>query len=270
MNQFIILFDVTQETGKSPRIYCRKLSRASGLPLIPSINKKEKTYYWRVYRESRRMRKEWTSERFYYRYYVQPISFVLSAPVTNAEGTGVGNLYLKSDDSYNHELYYNQHMVNRHDAFTIFEPICTFFAIISGLFLWFLVPTWVYIDAKQRDVKNPFGWAVFTLISFIVFGLTIYLVTRPTTLKTFHCPQCENELNGTKTYCPYCGYDVSSTFCPQCQYPVKQQWQFCPSCRAELKQEKPEMVEKIEEEKKDKKAVKSKKEAEGDEKDIDK
>ena len=126
------------------------------------------------------------------------------------------------------------------------------FLVISGLFLWFLVLTWVYIEAKQQDVKNPLGWAFITLISFIIFGLTIYLITRPKTLKSFHCPQCEKELNGTKAYCPYCGFDLSSTFCPQCQYSIKQDWLFCPSCRAELKQEKQDVVdiEKIEKNKK--------------------
>jgi len=131
--------------------------------------------------------------------------------------------------------------------------------VISGLFLWFLVPTWVYIDAKQRDVKNPGMWAFFTMISAIIFRLTICLITQPTTLKSFHCPQCENELNDTKAYCPYCGYDLSSTFCPQCQYPIKQQWQFCPSYRAELKQEKIELVENKQEQKKNKKSEEKKK-----------
>ena len=225
----------------------------------------EKTYYRRVFKDSRRLRKDWRSDRYYNQYYVQPRSFLLSAPVTNTEGVGIGNLYLKVNDTYNHNMYYNKRMVNRNDAFNIFEPICIFFAVISGLFLWFLVPTWVYIDAKQRDVKNPGMWAFFTLISAIIFGLTIYLITRPTTLKSFHCPQCENELNGTKAYCPYCGYDLSSTFCPQCQYPIKQQWQFCPSCRAELKQETLQIVGKKQKGKKNKKPEEKKRDDEGEE-----
>jgi hypothetical protein len=229
----------------------------------PTMNN-DKTYYWRVYDESRRYRQEWKSRRHYYPY-ERSRSFVLSAPVTNTDGVGIGNVYLKIDDSYNHELYYRKYQLKQNDVYNIFEPILTFFAIISGMFLWFLVPTWVYIDAKQRDVRNPGMWAFFTLISAIIFGLTIYLITRPTTLKTFHCPQCENELNGTKAYCPYCGYDLSSTFCPQCQYPIKQQWQFCPSCRAELKQETPQIVGKKQKGKKDKKTEEKKRDDEGEE-----
>jgi len=203
---------------------------------VPKEMDKEKSYWWRTYRESRRLSEQYNFP--YHNDYSRPTSFILSAPVSDAMGTSIGNLYLKVDDSYNHELYYSEQMAHRTDIYSILEPLFGAMTALAGLFLWFIFPTWVYIDAKQRDVKNPGVWAFFTLISFIIFGLTIYLITRPAALKTFHCPQCENELNGSKAYCPYCGYDLSSTFCPQCQYPIKQDWGFCPNCRAQLKQQK--------------------------------
>ena len=214
-----------------------------------AVKNKDELYLWREYNESMRLktRRLFTFPKSNYRFnqwssdYSRPRSFILSTPVSDSEGTGLGDLYLKIDDSNNESMYYSNWKVSRNNALNTLFEICRIFAVLSGIFLWFLVPTWVYIDAKQRDVKNPLGWAIFTLISFIIFGLTIYLVTRPTTLKSFHCPHCENELNGTKTYCPYCGYDVSSSFCPECQYPIKQQYHFCPSCRAELRQEKQEI-----------------------------
>ncbi|HDL19079.1 MAG TPA: zinc ribbon domain-containing protein [Bacteroidetes bacterium] len=170
-------------------------------------------------------------------YYSRPFRFVLSTPVTNQTGALIGNLYLKIDDAGNHKLYYNKRKIQRSDLFSTLDPIFGVIVFFSGLFLWFLLPTWVYIDAQQRDVKSPGLWAFLTMIS-LFFGLTIYLITRPSTYKAFYCPQCENELNGTKAFCPHCGFDLSRTFCPQCQYPIKPDWQFCPNCRAELKESK--------------------------------
>lgn len=166
-------------------------------------------------------------------FYTTSMYFKFSSPVTNEAGEYLGELYLKVDDSKNSRMYCSKNQLQRHDLYSVLNPIFGVLAILSGFILWFLLPTWVYIDAQQRDVKNPGLWAFFTLISAI-FGLIIYLITRPQTMKSLNCPQCDKELNGTKTYCPYCGFDVSSTFCPQCQYPVQPDWLFCPSCRAEL------------------------------------
>ncbi len=181
-------------------------------------------YNWRYYKE--RQPDRWYYLKFYY--------FRLSTAITGEAGEYLGELYLKVDDSQNKQIYYGSYYAEKNDLYALFIPIFGALAFFSGLILWFLLPTWVYIDAQQRDVKNPGLWAFLTLVS-IIFGLIIYLITRPQTLKTLNCPQCDKELNGTKAYCPYCGFDVSSTFCPQCQYPVKPDWSFCPSCRGELK-----------------------------------
>ncbi len=179
-------------------------------------------YQWRFYKEAV---DSWN--------YSSLPSFLLSATAVNEVGDVLGDVYLKIDDSANNEIYYSRYHIETMDLFSLLIPIFGALAFLSGLFLWFLLPTWVYIDAQQRGVKNPVLWAFLTLISFI-FGLTVYLITRPSTLKMVHCPRCEKELNGTKAFCPYCGFDISGTLCPQCQYPIKPDWSFCPSCRADL------------------------------------
>ncbi|MFC1495165.1 zinc ribbon domain-containing protein [Thermodesulfobacteriota bacterium] len=163
--------------------------------------------------------------------------YLLSTPVTGSSGEVIGELYLKIDDYKNEKLYYNRNKAEREDLFGTLNPVFGIIAFISGLFLWFLLPTWVYTDARQRDVRSPGLWAFLSVIS-LFFGLTIYLITRPSAFKSFHCPQCENELNGTKAFCPHCGFDLAGTFCQQCQYPIKQSWQFCPNCRAGLGESK--------------------------------
>ncbi|MCU0644835.1 MAG: zinc ribbon domain-containing protein [bacterium] len=169
-------------------------------------------------------------------------TLILSSAVVAAVGEKLGELYVKIDDSANEEKYYSQNHIEERDLFALLIPIFGALAFFSGLLLWFLLPTWVYIDAQKRDVKNPILWAFLTLISFI-FGLTVYLITRPATLKAVTCPQCEKELNGTKAFCPYCGFDVSSTICQQCQYPLKPDWKFCPSCRSEIRKQTSDSAE---------------------------
>ncbi|MBN1907970.1 MAG: zinc ribbon domain-containing protein [Deltaproteobacteria bacterium] len=185
---------------------------------------KNQKYKWRFYKEG----------GVYRHNYIQPYRFLLSSLVTDETGKVIGEMFLKVDDFINHELYYRGVADGITDTL---KPIFGFMALFSGMFLWFLLPAWVYTDARQRDVSKPGLWAFLALIS-LFFGLTIYLLARPENYKVFHCPQCENELNGTKAFCPHCGFDLSGTFCRQCQYPVKQSWQFCPNCRAKLQEPK--------------------------------
>ena len=174
----------------------------------------------------------------------RPIRLALSSPIVNKEKQIVGDLYLKVDHSPAKKSIFRNTASYLSTLFNVFHVICGF----SGVFLWFLLPTWIYIDSRQRDVKNVNMWIILTLISF-GFAFIIYLITRPPELKSFHCPKCEHELNGTKAFCPYCGFDLSSTFCPQCQYPVKPDWQFCPNCRFDMKQKPKDQIPEEKEEK---------------------
>ncbi len=165
---------------------------------------------------------------------MQPTSTTFSTPVYGVKGEMIGQLFMKVDDAVNAKYYYSRDRLENDDLFSVLNVI---FGIILGFataFLWFLLPTWVYTDAQERDMRNPGVWAFLSLIS-LFFGLTIYLITRPTSYRSLHCPTCHGELNGTRAYCPHCGTDLSNNFCQQCQYPVKPDWQFCPNCRAETK-----------------------------------
>ena len=178
---------------------------------------------WRYYKQ----RDEWGV--------IQPTASVFSTPVYDNVGKLIGQLYMKVDDMVNLEKYKED---SHSDTIDAVRGIFIGLLVLSGIFLWFLLPTWVYIDAQDRDVKNPGIWAFLTLTS-LFFGLVIYIVTRPNTLKSYNCPKCDGELNGTRAYCPHCGYDLANTFCQQCQYPIKPEWQFCPNCRAEIKAKEP-------------------------------
>jgi RNA polymerase subunit RPABC4/transcription elongation factor Spt4 len=105
--------------------------------------------------------------------------------------------------------------------------------IFSGLFLWFLLPSWVYVDASERGVRRAALWSFLVFISGFV-GLVVYLIARPEHPAVLECPGCGREINGN-AFCPYCGRDVSTVFCTACRYPLKPDWTYCPSCRAEIK-----------------------------------
>ena len=177
---------------------------------------------WRFYRTD----DEWSL--------IQPTSTIFATPVYDGNKILIGELYLKVDDKVNEAKYYNERKFQRSELFEVLTGGFITLLVLSGIFLWFLLPTWVYTDAQERDVKTPGVWAFLALTS-LFFGLTIYLITRPNSLKSYNCPKCDGELNGTRAYCPHCGYDLSNTFCQQCQYPIKPEWQFCPNCRAETK-----------------------------------
>jgi hypothetical protein len=197
--------------------------------------KSDVQYRWRFYKDSYRLGRkfgEWPDNQ-----YQRSRCVLLSAPVSNEEGKGIGDLYLKIDDSKNAQLYYSDRYLATHRVYAELEPIFGVLTGFSGLFLWFLLPSWVYIDARKRGIKNILIWVVITLVSGL-FGFAIYLITRPSLLKTFTCPSCDKELNGTRAFCPHCGFDLSSTFCPQCQYPLQLEWAFCPSCRAAIQGQK--------------------------------
>jgi uncharacterized membrane protein YhaH (DUF805 family) len=151
---------------------------------------------------------------------------VLSTPLRAADGSALGNLYLKRE------------AVERR-----WEPWAddTAEGILAGLgmvsigaltFLWFLLPTWVYVDARERAVRRPMLWSFLVLISLFL-GLVVYLIARPEEPTQLQCPGCGREVNGG-AFCPHCGHDLATAFCGTCRYPLKPGWAFCPSCRTEI------------------------------------
>ncbi|MBA4406647.1 hypothetical protein C0389_05175 [bacterium] len=237
-------FDRYQNTIKADEYY-----RDRNDYLTKLINKREEIDFSDFERGERPERNWGNSGWRYYKNYedgslIQATSTSFSTPVYDGGGKLIGQLFMKVDDKVNEEKYFNDQRLRRSELYDIVNNLSMTLLVISGIFLWFLLPTWVYTDAQERDVKTPGIWAFLTLTS-LFFGLTIYLITRPNTLKSFSCPKCEGELNGTKAYCPHCGYDLANTFCQQCQYPIKPEWQFCPNCRAESKAKQALRVEAV-------------------------
>ncbi|MFI4945282.1 MAG: zinc ribbon domain-containing protein, partial [Burkholderiales bacterium] len=164
--------------------------------------------------------------RYHYNRWEPERSFVLSTPLKRADGAALGSLYVKRSpvrDSYYHRS----------------EPLEAVFTVSAGLMaasiaaLWVLLPTWVYVDARERGVRRAPLFAFLTVISSLV-GFVVYLIARPEELKRLTCPGCAREVNGG-AFCPHCGRDLSSAICSACRYPLKPDWAFCPACRNEIK-----------------------------------
>ncbi|MBZ5499947.1 MAG: zinc ribbon domain-containing protein [Acidobacteriia bacterium] len=150
---------------------------------------------------------------------------VFSTPFQNERGEMLGNLYLKVSGIDDGRGYFQNEYQGPQD----------FSGGLLGasvLFLWFLLPTWVYLDAKGRGVDSPVRWSVLTLVS-LVFGLAIYLILRPEEGTKGVCQNCGRTTGGEK-FCPFCGSPATSDFCPRCGYPARAEWTYCPNCQTAI------------------------------------
>ena len=153
----------------------------------------------------------------------------LSSPIQAAQGAIEGSLNLKAIELGPPPTDVGRSLDSWRDA----EGFSGVLAVVSLLWLWFLVPSWVYIDAQDRRLPKPLLWAFLVLVGNLV-GLLVYLISRPDGSADLRCPHCGKKLNGGKAGCPYCGADLSTVFCAKCQYPLKPDWSFCPDCRAPI------------------------------------
>jgi hypothetical protein len=181
--------------------------------------------WWRFYREDRDRDQDYHLRR--------SNSLFLSSPIQTAAGATVGNLNLKLVDEKDAPLYGSRRRYEDQQPWFYVLPVTAVLGGLSLVWLWFLLPSWVYIDARERGMPRPLIWSALTLFGS-AFALMVYLVSRPTHLPELRCPQCGKTLNGSKAGCPYCGADLSAAFCAQCQYPLKPDWTFCPSCRSQV------------------------------------
>lgn len=154
-------------------------------------------------------------------------SFVLSTPLKTSTGGALGSLYLKRKPARRHEYYRHDDRVK---AALVGAGVT---AALSFVFLWILLPTWVYVDARERGVRRAPLFAFLTVLSSLV-GLVVYLIARPEDRRALACPGCAREVNGG-AFCPHCGRDLSRSFCPACRYPLQADWAYCPACRTEIK-----------------------------------
>jgi hypothetical protein len=154
-------------------------------------------------------------------------SFVLSTPLRRQDGAALGSLYLKRTPARETGWYH------RNEALEATLAVSVGLIATSAAFLWVLLPTWVYIDARERGVRRAPLFAFLTVISSLI-GLVVYLMARPEDRKRLTCPGCAREVNGG-AFCPHCGRDLSSAICSACRYPLKPDWAYCPACRNEVK-----------------------------------
>jgi double zinc ribbon protein len=164
--------------------------------------------------------------RFRYNRWEPERSFVLSTPLKRTDGGALGSLYLKRNPM--RDSYYR-----RAEALEAVGSVSGVIVVASLVFLWVLLPTWVYVDARGRGVRRAPLFAFLTVISSLI-GLVVYLMARPEDLKRLTCPGCAREVNGG-AFCPHCGRDLSSAICSACRYPLKPDWAYCPACRNEVK-----------------------------------
>jgi RNA polymerase subunit RPABC4/transcription elongation factor Spt4 len=147
---------------------------------------------------------------------------VFSTPFQNERGEMLGNLYLKVTDINEAREYYRRN-------YQEFHGVASALIDASLIFLWFLLPSWVYLDAKGRGVDSPVRWAILTLVSLFI-GLAVYLILRPEIGVKGICQNCGRVTNSEK-YCPFCGSPATSEFCPKCGYPSRAEWSYCPNCQ---------------------------------------
>jgi len=157
--------------------------------------------------------------------YMYSEHYVFSAPMEDKSGQVLGTLYLKVTDLGFESRY-------RSGGIDAVADVSGGVLGIALLFVWFMVPTWVYLDARSRGMKSPVWWSAVVLVSF-VFGLCVYLILRPERSAGV-CPKCGRTTNGG-TYCPFCGSPVRSEFCGKCGYPTQPDWVYCPNCQVELR-----------------------------------
>lgn len=146
-----------------------------------------------------------------------------STPFLDDQGQMLGNMYLRIAGINEHFSYWTE-------DYEAPLNISAFFLVLSLIFLWFLLPSWVYLDARGRGMANPARWSILTLVS-LIFGLTVYLILRPDEGGATICQSCGRGTKGGR-YCPYCGAVNSDEFCQKCGYPTRAEWTFCPNCQA--------------------------------------
>jgi RNA polymerase subunit RPABC4/transcription elongation factor Spt4 len=150
---------------------------------------------------------------------------IFSTPFQNDRGEMLGNLYLKVTDINERREY------DRGNLMAVQEFASPMIAA-SLIFMWFLLPTWVYVDAKGRGMDSPVRWAILALLSLFI-GLGVYLILRPEGGGNGICQNCGRATNSER-YCPFCGSPAASEFCPKCGYPAQAEWSYCPNCQAAI------------------------------------
>jgi RNA polymerase subunit RPABC4/transcription elongation factor Spt4 len=137
----------------------------------------------------------------------------------------LGNLYLTVTGIEEPSVYYYRDLREP-------QELSAALIVASLIFLWFLLPSWVYLDAKGRGAEYPVRWAVLTLVSLFI-GLAVYLILRPEDGVKGTCQSCGRATNSEK-FCPFCGAPAINEFCSKCGYPTRGEWTYCPNCQTAI------------------------------------
>jgi Double zinc ribbon len=139
---------------------------------------------------------------------------LLQETLTNSRGVDVGWLFvLPRFDESGHRLA------------EVLLPLFIIGASFSFMLYSFMLPWWVYLDARTRTTKAvPLALFVF-LTNF--FGWLTYLVIRPESDRL--CPGCDSHLDPGFRLCPVCGWSATLR-CHQCGRPARADWRYCPYC----------------------------------------
>ena len=114
-------------------------------------------------------------------------------------------------------------------ALYVFVLLTTHEEMFPPFFLLFFLPTWVYLDARERGGR-ALAWGLLTLFTQPL-GFAAYLITRPE--KPRSCPRCDYKLRDEFTVCPYCGPQAGLT-CGNCQAVLEPTWRYCPYCQVSV------------------------------------
>ena len=109
-------------------------------------------------------------------------AFVLSAPLKTADGVALGSVYLKRQAA-------DRQYFREDERLQLLGNAAVAGGVLAFTFLWILLPTWVYVDARERGVRRAPLFAFLTVISSLV-GLVVYLISRPDDAKVLVCPGC--------------------------------------------------------------------------------
>lgn len=98
--------------------------------------------------------------------------------------------------------------------------------VLSALFVYGLLVSYVYADAKRREMRA----VLWTLVAAFVpnaLGFIVYFLLREPLPQP--CKQCGTPARREFAFCPSCGA-MHNRACPSCHNPVEPVWTHCAHC----------------------------------------
>lgn len=137
------------------------------------------------------------------------------------------NLYQDNGQSVQPSELRDNHLL----ASLAMAGIVTGIAIVISI--WVMALSYVYRDAKRRDM-NPLLWLLLCLLlswPFFAIGFILYFQVREPL--PFPCPRCSAQVGARFNFCPNCKCNLHPS-CPTCKREVAETDKFCPYCSQDL------------------------------------